>query len=134
MTAKRIMIRDMLTDGKTYQQISKIMCMSMENLYATVYQMRLAGVVVPPQKKARKLNLSPAQRLVLCAYSQERSIDDIAKQLCVNRQTVMNIASTGMRRIGLRFCTGEARIRALQSLFPTMEDPAFSWGPKPGEN
>lgn len=125
MTAKRIMIRDMLTDGKTYQQICNDMRISMENLYATVYQMRLAGVVVPHQMKPRKLQLSPAQRLVLCAYGQGRPIDDIAKQLCVNRQTVMNIASTGMRRIGLQV-TGEARICALQNLFPTMEDPAFN--------
>lgn len=125
MTAKRLMIQSLLNDGKSYAQICFIMRITPANLHSTIYQMREANIPLAQQAKPRVNRLSPAQRLVLYGYSRNRPVADIAKELCIKPQTVMNIASEGRKRLGLTL-TGEAQILALQNLFPTMEDPFFN--------
>lgn len=133
MTKKQKTIIDLMEKGREYFEIAEALNINKYNLYSTIYQMRKQGINL--EKRAKNpLVLSPAQRKVLTHYVQKVPIPEIAKELGINCQTVMNHASKGFERLGLAH-RGQDRIEALRTILEspkprhinvTMDDPFFN--------
>lgn len=129
MSPKRRTVLRLITEGKSYSDICRILEINKSNLHTVIYQMRKQGIVL--ERREKKNPISFTQKKVLLLYMELMPIPGIANKLQISCQTVMNHATEGFKRLGLNV-PGVDRIAALRvALEPkpkpiTMDDPFFN--------